>query len=365
MSQGPLHGFRIVEFEGLGPVPFCAMMLAGLGADVLRIARAPGGDSAYADVGGAILHRGRPTVTANLKSPEDRQAVLALIGKADALLEGFRPGVLERLNLGPAQALAANPRLVYGRMTGWGQEGPLSPRAGHDINYIAITGALHAIGKPGEPPTVPLNLVGDYGGGAMFLATGVLAAMLEAQRSGRGQVVDTAMTDGSALLMSLFQGLAQAGQWQYARGANLLDGGRPFYRCYECADGKHVAVGALEPQFFAALLRVLGIAFRAEDQNDPAHWPALTAQLETAFKAKSRDEWAVLFDSEDACVSPVLSLNEAPLHAHNKARGIFVERNGVTQASPAPRFSRSGETLPDSEPATLALESALAHWNAD
>jgi alpha-methylacyl-CoA racemase len=361
MSQGPLHGFRIVEFEGLGPTPFCGMFLAGLGADVLRIVRDTGG-SAYADVGGAILFRGRPAVAANLKSASDRAAVMQLIGKADALLEGYRPGVLERLGLGPAPALAANPRLVYARMTGWGQTGPLSPRAGHDINYIAIAGALHAIGKPGEPPTVPLNLVGDYGGGAMFLATGVLAALLAAERSGVGQVVDVAMTDGTALLMSLFQALAQAGEWRYERGANLLDGGRPFYRCYECADGRHVAVGALEPQFYAALLRLTGIAARPEDQNRADLWPELTAQLDAAFRTKTRDDWAALCEPEDACVSPVLSLAEAPNHPHNKARGTFIERHAITQPAPAPRFGISGETLPDLPPATLDLAQALAQW---
>ena len=363
MTKGPLHGFRIVEFEGLGPVPFCSTLLAGLGAEVVRIARA-GGDSSYADVGGAILHRGRQTVTANLKSPEDRASVLALIGKADALLEGFRPGVMERLGLGPAEALAANPKLVYGRMTGWGQSGPLAPRAGHDINYIAITGALHAIGKPGEPPTVPLNLVGDYGGGAMFLTTGVLAGLLEAQRSGKGQVVDAAMTDGTALLMSLFQALLQSGNWKDEREANLLDGGMPFYRCYECADGKHVAVGALEPQFYAALLRITGLAARPEDQNDSSQWPVLAAQLAAAFKSKTRDEWAVLFEPEDACVSPVLSITEAPSHAHHQARGAFVTQNGIFQAAPAPRFSRSGEAAPTPEPAPVAVSEALARWQA-
>ncbi len=361
MGKGPLHGFRIVEFEGLGPVPFCGMLLAGLGAEVVRIVR-DGADSAYADVGGAILFRGRAAVTANLKSPADRDAILQLIASADALLEGYRPGVLERLGLGPAPALAANPRLVYARMTGWGQEGPLSLRAGHDINYIAIAGALHAIGNPGEPPTVPLNLVGDYGGGAMFLATGVLAALLEAQRSGQGQVVDVAMTDGTALLMSLFQALSQAGHWSEERHANLLDGGRPFYRCYECADGKHVAVGALEPQFYANLLRITGIAAKPEDQNDASLWPQLSAQLEAVFKSKTRDEWAALFDPEDACVSPVLSMHEAPAHAHNQARGTFVVQEHVTQAVPAPRFSRSGETLPGAAPVTLDLATALAQW---
>ncbi len=361
MAKGPLQGFRIIEFEGLGPAPFCGMLLAGLGADILRIARA-GRDSGFVDVGGAILHRGRQTVTADLKSAEDRDAVLALIGKADALLEGFRPGVMERLGLGPAEAMKANPKLVYGRMTGWGQSGPLALRAGHDINYIAITGALHAIGKPGEPPVVPLNLVGDYGGGAMFLATGVLAALLEAQRSGMGQVVDAAMTDGTALLMSLFQGLLQSGNWRDEREDNLLDGGRPFYRCYECADGGYVAVGALEPQFYGALLRITGIDARPEEQNDSGQWPDLTKQLTAVFKTKTRDEWADLFAPEDACVSPVLSIGEAPQHAHHQARGAFLTRDGVWQAAPAPRFSRSGEVEPAAELGAIGLGAALEAW---
>jgi alpha-methylacyl-CoA racemase len=360
MGQGPLHGFRIVEFDGLGPVPFCAMLLAGLGAEVVRVARA-GGNAAYADTGGAILNRGRALVTADLKSPADRDSVLALIGKADAVLEGFRPGVLERLGLGPAPALAANPRLVFARMTGWGQSGPLSARAGHDINYIAIAGALGALGKEGEPPPVPLNLVGDYGGGAMFLAVGVLAALLESQRSGVGQVVDVAMTDGTALLMSLFQALSQSGHWRGERGTNLLDGGRPFYRCYACADGRYVAVGALEPQFYAALLRVTGISARAEDQNVASLWPELTAQLDAVFKTRTRDEWAMLFEPEDACVSPVLSMEEAPGHPHNAARGTFFTRAGLTQAAPSPRFGAAGEVMPG-EATILDLAAALARW---
>jgi alpha-methylacyl-CoA racemase len=360
-APGPLHGCKIVEFDGLGPVPFCAMLLAGLGADILRIARAPASPG-LAAMGDAILHRGRPVVTADLKSPADRDAVLRLIGAADALIEGYRPGVMERLGLGPAPALAANPRLVYGRMTGWGQVGPLAPRAGHDINYIAIAGALHAIGRPDEPPAVPLNLIGDYGGGAMFLATGVLAALLEAQKSGQGQVVDATMTDGAALLMSLFQGLAQAGQWRDDRQANLLDGGRPFYRCYECADARHVAVGALEPQFFATLLRITGIDFPADRQHDPAEWPRLTALLEAAFKTRARDEWTRLCETQDSCVSPVLSLAEAPAHPHHQARGTFVRQVGVLQAVPAPRFSRSGQVMPDAPPVRLDLARALALW---
>lgn len=360
MGNGPLAGIRILEFEGLGPVPFCGMLLAGLGAEILRVAR-PNAGPPRAETGDAVVLRGRPAIVANLKSSEDRVLVKQLVGGADALLEGYRPGVMERLGLGPDVCLGLNPRLVYGRMTGWGQTGTLAARAGHDINYIAISGALHAMGKPGEPPTIPLNLIGDYGGGAMFLATGVLAALLTAQKSGRGQVVDTAMTDGAALLMSLFHSMMAGGAWTDQRCANLLDGGAPFYRCYECADGRHVAVGALEPQFFAALLRITGIDFAAADQNDRAQWPALAAKLEAVFATRTRDEWAALFEPEDACVSPVLSIAEAPAHAHNRARGTFMTASGLVQAAPAPRFSESGQAAV-SWPGDLTLAAAIEAW---
>ncbi len=358
---GPLANIRIVEFEGLGPVPFCGMVLAGMGADIVRVARKRAGP-ARAETGESVVLRGRPTVTADLKNPSDREQVLQLVKGADALLEGLRPGVMERLGLGPELCLGINPRLVYGRMTGWGQAGPLAARAGHDINYISLTGALHAIGQAGEPPTVPLNLIGDYGGGAMFLAPGVLAALLEARSSGRGQVVDAAMTDGAATLMSLFHSMAAAGAWRDERRANLLDGAAPFYRCYGCADGGHVAVGPLEPQFFAALIRVTGVDFPLERQNDRALWPALAARLEEVFASKTRDEWAVTFAGEDACVTPVLSIAEAPLHAHNAARGTFFERGGVTQAAPAPRFSRSGEVRAGEGDEAMGVEDAIRRW---
>lgn len=361
MSNGPLAGTRIVEFEGLGPVPFCGMVLAGLGAEIVRVGR-PNTGAPRAETGDAVVLRGRPAVVADLKSPEDRARVLQLVGAADALLEGYRPGVMERLGLGPDICLGANPRLVYGRMTGWGQTGTLAARAGHDINYISIGGALHAIGKPGEPPTIPLNLIGDYGGGAMFLATGVLAALLEARKSGQGQVVDAAMADGTALLMSLFHSMAAGGAWADRRGENLLDGGAPFYRCYTCADGKHIAVGALEPQFFAALLHVTDIGFSPADQNDRSKWRDLTQRLETAFAAKSRDEWAAIFEPVDACVTPVLSIAEAAAHAHNRARETFVDVAGITQAAPAPRFSRSGETALGGKIENLSLTDAIAAW---
>jgi alpha-methylacyl-CoA racemase len=360
-TPGPLKNIRIVEFEGLGPAPFCAMLLAGLGAEIIRVAR-PNAGPARPETGDAVVLRGRPTVTADLKNAEDRAKIIELISHADALLEGFRPGVMERLGLGPEACLTANPRLVYGRMTGWGQTGPLAARAGHDINYISLTGALHAIGKPGEPPTIPLNLIGDYGGGAMFLATGVLAALLEAKSSGQGQVVDAAMTDGAATLMSLFHSMAHAGAWRDERHANLLDGGAPFYRCYSCADGKYLAVGALEPQFFAALIQITGIGFPLTDQHKRATWPALAEQLEAVFLTKPRDEWAALFEPHDACVSPILSIAEAPHHPHNQARNTFFTRAGITQAAPAPRFSRSGEAVPEEGFEMMSMAEAVERW---
>jgi alpha-methylacyl-CoA racemase len=359
MSTGPLQNTKILEFEGLGPAPFCAMVLAGLGADILRIARS--GQRARSETGDAIILRGRPSVAANLKNPADLLQIQALIQAADVLIEGYRPGVMERLGLGPETCLAANKRLVYARMTGWGQTGPLAPRAGHDINYISLTGALHAMGKPGEPPPVPLNLVGDYGGGAMFLATGILAALLHARATGQGQVVDAAMTDGTATLMSLFQAMSQAGAWTETRHANLLDGGAPFYRCYACADGGFVAVGAIEPQFFAILVRVMGIDFPPENQYNRSTWPDLTARLEQTFLEKPRDAWAEIFAPEDACVTPVLTLAEAPKHPHNVARDTYVTTNGFTQPAPAPRFSNSMPPPPASA-APLTLDAAIARW---
>jgi alpha-methylacyl-CoA racemase len=357
---GPLEGIRILEFEGLGPAPFCAMLLAGLGADILRVTRPDRGPH-RAETGDAVILRGRDSVAADLKSPDDRAKVLQLIAASDALLEGFRPGVMERLGLGPDICLVHNPRLVYGRMTGWGQTGALSARAGHDINYIALTGALHAIGGP-DTPAVPLNLIGDYGGGAMFLAVGVLAALLEAQKSARGQVVDAAMTDGAALLMSLFHSMRAGGAWADRRAANLLDGGAPFYRCYACADGRHIAVGALEPQFFKILLSLTGIDFPAAAQHDRARWPDLAAQLETVFKTRPRDDWAAIFEPQDGCVSPILSIAEAPAHPHNRSRGTFVVEAGLTQAAPAPRFSRSGEAAP-AAPQSHTLSEAITRWS--
>ena len=355
--SGPLAGVRIVEFEAIGPVPLAGMMLADMGADIVRLARpSPGGDP-----GASVLYRGRTLAPANLKDAADRDAALDLVAGADILIEGYRPGVLERLGLGPDVCLARNPQLVFGRMTGWGQDGPLSPYAGHDINYIAVTGALHAIGQADAPPTVPLNLVGDYGGGALFLVTGVLAALLAARSSGRGQVVDAAMTEGTATLLSMFHGFQAEGRWQDRREANLLDGAAPFYRCYECADGRHVAVGCLEPQFFHACVTGLGLDPATLRQYDTATWPSLRKAFAAAFMTRTRDEWAEHFAATDACVSPVLSLTEAPAHPHNQARGSFIMRNAISQAAPAPRFSATPSAVAD--PSVASMADVAARWS--
>ncbi|MFV3127126.1 CaiB/BaiF CoA transferase family protein [Niveispirillum sp. KHB5.9] len=361
LSTGPLVGLRVIELDAIGPVPFAAMLLADLGCDVLRITRPPYPGAAWEDVGGTILHRGRHSLTLNLKSEAGRADLLSLIEGADSLIEGYRPGVMERMGLGPTECLARNPRLVYGRMTGWGQTGPLAPRAGHDINYIAVAGMLHAIGGAGQPPTVPLNVIGDYGGGAMFLVTGLLAGLLSAGRTGKGQVVDAAMTDGTVLLTSLFQAFLHTGQWQDRRGANLLDGFAPFYRCYECADGRHVAVGALEPPFFAQLLAGLGLPTGRFVQYDQAGWPAMGQAFAEIFRTRSRDVWAAHFAQGDACVSPVLSMAEARDHPHNRARDTFTTLGGVPQPGTAPRFSVTpGSVRPAA--GVLDLASALARW---
>ena len=357
----PLSGLRILEFDGLGPVTFAGMVLADLGADVLRLSRsADAGTPVFSEVGGAVLHRGRAAVEVNLKDSGDLVEVLELISAADALIEGFRPGVMERLGLGPDVCAARNAKLVYGRVTGWGQTGPMAQQVGHDINYIALSGALHAMGEPDRPPRAPLNLVGDYGGGAMMLVTGVLAALLEAKATGRGRVVDAAMTDGSALLMSLFQALGARGLWSEARGANLLDGGAPFYRCYGCKDGRFVAVGALEPQFYAALIAGLELAPETAPQFDLAGWPGLHARFEAIFTTRDRDDWAAHFEETDACVTPVLTMAEAARHPHNAARGAFVEQ-GVVQAAPAPRFDGT-PAEPAAQAAAISLDEARSRW---
>jgi alpha-methylacyl-CoA racemase len=336
---GPLEGLKIVEVSGLGPGPFCGMMLADLGADVVCVDREavprlePASD---------CTRRGKRSILLDLKSADGREAVLKLVEKADALFEGFRPGVMEKLGLGPEECMLRNPRLVYGRMTGWGQIGPLSKAAGHDINYISLSGALAAIGRKGEKPTVPLNLVGDYGGGAMILALGLVSALLESQKSGQGQVVDAAMTDGSALMMSVFYSLQAQGQWQTERGSNLLDGGAHFYDVYETKDGKYVSVGSLEPHLYAELLEKLGVDQDAfGPQYNHESWPELRGQFSTLFKTRSRQEWCELLEGSDACFAPVLDFNEAVHHPHNRARKTHIEVGGMIQPAPAPRFSRT------------------------
>lgn len=364
--MGPLHGVKVVEFAALGPAPMGAMLLADLGAEVLRIERRAAGARPSAELFDPkidILNRSRRVVALDLKKPEAIETALRLAAGADVLVEGYRPGVMERLGLGPEACFARNPKLVYGRMTGWGQTGAWAQAAGHDINYLSLSGALHAIGEPGGKPTVPLNLVADCGGGAMLLAVGVLAALVEARTSGRGQVVDAAMTDGAALLMTMMHTLKAMGQWTPQRGSNLLDGGAHFYDTYRCRDGKYLSVGAIEPQFYALLLEKTGIAdpdFAA--QWDRARWPALKDKLAAVLLGKTRDEWCALFDGSDACVAPVLDMDEAPQHPHNRSRGTFIEVGGVMQAAPAPRFSRTPPDAPRPPRAEADGGAALRDW---
>lgn len=356
----PLSGIRILEFDGLGPVTFAGMMLADLGAEVIRLTRsASAGTVVFEQVGGAILHRGRTAVAVDLKNPGDHARILDLVSRADALIEGFRPGVMERLGLGPAVLQDLNPRLVFGRVTGWGQTGPMAGDVGHDINYIALSGALHGLGEPDRPPRAPLNLLGDYGGGAMMLVTGVLAALIEARATGRGAVVDAAMTDGSALLTSLFHALRPSGLWSDARGSHLLDGGAPFYRCYACRDGRFVAVGALEPRFYSALLTGLNLVPEDVPQFPTSSWPALHARFEAIFTTRDRDAWASHFAGTEACVTPVLDMAEAPLHPHNRARGTF-ESGPPVQPAPVPRFD--GGPASSCPEGITTLEKAVAGW---
>lgn len=336
--RGPLHGLRVLELAGIGPGPHAAMVLADLGADVARVER-PGPQQLGGD---AVTLRGRRRVHADLKDDTDRAVVLRLVEQADVLIEGFRPGVAERLGVGPEDCLRRNPRLVYGRMTGWGQDGPLARRAGHDLNYLSIVGTLAAIGRPPTPPSPPLNVVADYGGGSMLLLVGILAALWERQRSGSGQVIDAAMVDGVSLLSQLVWSMRSVGGWHDKRGANLLDGGAPFYDTYACSDGRHIAVAALEPQFFAALLATLGIAEQTlPPQLDTSGWPELRRRLTEQFATRTRDEWAQTFAEVDACVTPVLSWDEAAAHPQLAARGTLLAVDGVVQAAPAPRFSRT------------------------
>lgn len=362
--SGPLTGVRILELAGLGAAPFAAMVLADMGADVLRLER--GDPDAPAETTWDVLNRSRPSVAIDLKSDAGRELVLDLCASADVLIEGFRPGVTERLGLGPDDVRARNPRLVYGRMTGWGQEGPLAQRAGHDINYIAVSGALWPVGRAGERPVPPLNYVGDFGGGALYLALGVLAALVHARATGEGQVVDAAMVDGSASMTAMTHALAAAGFWNYERGTNILDSGAPFYEVYETSDARYVAVGAIEAKFYANLLTGLGLS--GDDlapQMDRASWPQMKRRFADVFATRSRDEWTAIFEGVDACVSPVLSPEEAPAHPYNQARNVF-SHDGAVQPAPAPRFSATPTAI--SRPPQRAgsgTREGLAAWGVD
>ncbi|MFE9025416.1 CaiB/BaiF CoA transferase family protein [Streptomyces iakyrus] len=360
-GHGPLSGVRVVELAGIGPGPFAAMLLADLGADVVRVDR-PGGPGLAIDPACDVTNRNKRSVVVDLKAPDGPEQVLDLAARADILVEGYRAGVAERLGVGPGPCHARNPRLVYGRMTGWGQDGPLAQRAGHDIAYIAPTGTLGMIGRPDEPPAVPANLLGDYAGGSLYLVVGVLAALHHARATGTGQVVDAAIVDGTAHLSTMIHGMLAAGGWQDRRGANLLDGGCPYYGTYETADGRYMAVGALEPQFYAEFLTLLGVEDRAAARKDVARWGELREEVAARFKSRTRDEWTAVFDGTDACVAPVLSLREAPHHPHLAARGTFTDHGGITQPAPAPRFSatptsvRTGPARPGADTADVARD---------
>ncbi|WP_309055898.1 CaiB/BaiF CoA-transferase family protein [Streptomyces sp.] len=363
--NGPLTGVRVVELAGIGPGPFAAMLLADLGADVVRVDR-PGGAGLGIDPAHDLTNRNKRSVLVDLKAGDGPATVLDLVERADILVEGYRPGVAERLGVGPEACLARNPRLVYGRMTGWGQDGPLAPTAGHDIGYIALTGTLGMIGPdPDGPPTVPANLVGDYAGGSLYLVVGVLAALQHARAHGEGQVVDAAIVDGAAHLTTMIHAMLAAGGWQDRRGVNLLDGGCPFYGVYETSDGGHMAVGALEERFYGEFVRLLGLARTAPPRGDLARWPELREAVAARFRSRTREEWTAVFDGSDACVAPVLSLREAPAHPHLAARGTFAEHAGTVQPAPAPRFSatpgtlRTGPALPGADTAEVARDWAV------
>ena len=358
--SGPLSGIKVVEFTGIGPGPFAGMLLADMGADVVRIDRPEAAKTVAAD----IPSRGKRSVALNLKDAEARETALRLCEKADVLIEGFRPGVMERLGLGPEMMLARNPRLVFGRMTGWGQFGPLAQAAGHDINYIALTGALAAIGEAGQRPVPPLNLVGDFGGGTMYLIMGLLAALVERDRSGQGQVIDCAMTDGASSLMSMFYARSAKGLWKLERGANLIDGGAHFYGTYACADGKYISIGAIEPQFYSELRRLAGLEHKSFDaQHDQKEWPAFTQSFAAVFVKKTRDEWCALLEGTDACFAPVLDLDEVQVHPHNAARQTIVTIDGVAQPAPAPRFSRTPGAVQGPPPGIGAhTQDVLLEW---
>ncbi|MFJ6836327.1 CaiB/BaiF CoA transferase family protein [Streptomyces sp. NPDC091209] len=360
-GHGPLAGVRVVELAGIGPGPFAAMLLADLGADVVRVDR-PGGPGIGVDPAYDTTNRNKRSVIIDLKSEDGPARVLDLAERADILIEGYRPGVAERLGVGPEACRARNPRLVYGRMTGWGQEGPLAHRAGHDIAYIALTGTLGMIGEPDEPPSVPANLLGDYAGGSLYLVVGVLAALHHARATGAGQVVDAAIVDGTAHLSTMIHGMMAAGAWQDRRRANLLDGGCPYYGTYETADGRHMAVGPLEQHFYDEFVELLGIPELGPARRDPARWEELREGVAARFRTRTRDEWTAVFEGSDACVAPVLSLREAPAHPHLAARGTFVDHGGITQPAPAPRFSatptsvRGGPAQPGVDTADVARD---------
>ncbi len=360
--MGPLKGMKIVELGGIGPGPYCAQMLADMGADIIRVDRkgTVGNDREKFNV----LHRSRRSIAVDLKKPQGVETVLKLIEQSDALIEGFRPGVMERLGLGPDVCLERNPRIVFGRMTGWGQDGPIANAAGHDINYIALSGALHAIGRPGEPPVPPLNLVGDFGGGGMLLAFGIMCAVYEARNSGKGQVVDAAMVDGAASLMNMFFGLYAGGIWGENKGTNLLDGGAHFYDTYETSDNKWISIGSIEPQFYALLLKHAEIEDPDfQNQMDVSKWPELKEKIAKIFKSKTRSEWCDIMEGTDVCFAPVLSFDEAFNHPHNVERKTFVEVDGVTQAAPAPRFSRTAPEIQGPPPGPgQHNEEALKDW---
>ncbi|KUN03266.1 carnitine dehydratase [Streptomyces yokosukanensis] len=360
-GSGPLSGVRVVELAGIGPGPFAAMLLADLGADVVRVDR-PGGPGLGIDPAYDITNRNKRSIVVDLKAPDGPARVLDLAERADILVEGYRPGVAERLGVGPEDCHARNPRLVYGRMTGWGQDGPLAHRAGHDVAYIALTGTLGMIGRPDEPPAFPANLLGDYAGGSLYLAVGVLAALHHARATGTGQVVDAAIVDGTAHLSTMIHGMLAAGGWQDRRAANLLDGGCPYYGTYETADGKYMAVGALEGQFYEEFLRLVGLEEMASAHKDWTRWGELRERVAARFKSRTRDAWTAVFEGTDACVAPVLSLREAPHHPHLAARGTFTEQGGIIQPAPAPRFSatpttvRTGPALPGADTEAVARD---------
>jgi alpha-methylacyl-CoA racemase len=359
--MGPLKGFKIIEMTGLGPGPFAGMLLADMGAEVICIDRTTTPDLGLTK---DCSRRGKRSIALDLKTDAGREALLRLVEGADALFEGFRPGVMERLGIGPDECLARNPALVYGRMTGWGQHGPLAHAAGHDINYISLTGSLAAIGRAGEKPVPPLNLVGDFGGGGMFLAFGLVCALLEARESGQGQVIDAAMTDGSAYLMAMIHAMQASGRWVTTRGGNMLDSGAHFYDVYETLDGKYVSIGSIEPQFYALLMEKAGLCPDTfGEQWDHSRWPELKQKLEKIFKTRTRDEWCELMEGTDVCFAPVLDLAEAPDHPHNKARGTYVEIDGFAQPAPAPRFSRTvPEVTHGARPRGEDGESILSDW---